>query len=204
MNERLSYVGKAADDFNGDQFQKGLRALVARVSYIDMLACTIRRVPNELPHENGARLGEAMLNIVEPRVLFPDKPPTPDDSIVTAYYTGLRFDRSLGTSVSIGYLGELYIDFDYFGAVFGTFLIGLLAGRMFAILRGWGGISLLFTYPICAMSMLLFIFFESDLVRFLGSALTAFAALPLCSSAQSPHRCFWRIAKRNVEGPDAA
>jgi hypothetical protein len=176
MGERLSYVGQAADEFDSGKFQKGLRALVSRLSYIDMLALTLVHVPNVVPHENGARLGAAVLNIVEPRVLFPDKPETPDDSEVTAHYTGLNLALYQGTSISIGYLGELYIDFGYVGSVIGAFLIGLFAGAVYRTLRGYRGIPLFFTYGIAAMAMLLFIFFESDLVRFLGSAITVFAA----------------------------
>ena len=126
------------------------------------------------------------LNWVTPRLLFPNKPPTPDDSTVTAYYTGLRFDESPGTSVSIGYLGELYIDFGYVGAVLCTFVIGLCAGKGYAILRGYREIPVFFTYGITAMFALLFIFFESDLVRFVGSAITVFLACLVLQRAVAP------------------
>ena len=176
LAERLQYVGRAADEFNSSQFNDGLRALVARLSYIDFLAVTISRVPDDLPHENGKHLRDAMLNIVTPRILFPDKPPTPNDSEVTAHYTGLTLDLSGRTSISIGYLGELYIDFGYVGAIVGAFLIGVFGGLGFAILRSYRGIPLFMSYGLATMAMLPFSFFESDLVRFLGSAVTVFAA----------------------------
>ncbi len=195
LGERLSYVGQAVDEFNDDQFQAGVRALVARVSYIDMLACTMSRVPNILPYENGARLGEAALNMVKPRIFFPDKPPTPDDSEVTATYTGLRFDLSVGTSVSIGYLGELYIDFGSVGAVIGAFVIGVFAGCVYGILRSYRGIPLFFTYGIATMAMLPFIFFDFDLVRFLGSALTVFISCLVLQRLVAP-QILLAIARR--------
>jgi hypothetical protein len=43
-------------------------------------------------------------------------------------------------------------------------------------LRAYKGIPLFINYGFCTASMLTFLFFESDLVRFLGSALTVFAA----------------------------
>jgi hypothetical protein len=53
-------------------------------------------------------------------------------------------------------------------------------------LRGYQGIPLLFTYAILTMSLLLFIFFESDLVRFMGSALTVFAACLILQRGVAP------------------
>jgi hypothetical protein len=186
MSERLSYVGQAADEFDQGQFQSGLRKLAARISYIDFLACTTRYVPEVRAHEGGRRLGEAFANIFEPRILFPDKPATPDDSVITARYTGLQLDTSGGTSISIGYLGELYIDFGYAGAIIGAFAIGGFAGLAYRLIRGFRGIPLFFTYGIAAMTLLIFSIFETDLVRFLGSAITFFFASLLLQRAAAP------------------
>jgi hypothetical protein len=195
LGARLSYVGQAADEFNGNQFQKGLRALTTRESYIDVLAATMDHVPDVVPFEEGRRLGAAFLNIIEPRIFFPDKPATEDDSVVAAHYTGLHFDWAVNTSISIGYIGELYIDFGKVGAVLGALCIGILAGRIYAFLRGYRGIPLLFTYAILDTAMLLFIFFESDLVRFLGSALTVFAACLIVQRFVAPQVLIALIAR---------
>ena len=56
LSARLGYLGQAADEFNGSQFQKGLQALVERESYIDILAATIEHVPDTVPFEHGHRL----------------------------------------------------------------------------------------------------------------------------------------------------
>jgi hypothetical protein len=195
LSARLGYLGSAADEFNGNQFQTGLRALAERESYIDVLSAVLDHVPDVVPFENGHRIGDALLNMVKPRIFFPDKPETPDDSIVSTRYTGLRFDLAFNTSISIGYLGELYIDFDKFGAVIGAFVIGLIAGRMYAYLRGYTGIPLLFTYAILDMCMLLFIFFESDLVRFIGSAFTVFFACVILQRFIAPQVLISLIAR---------
>jgi hypothetical protein len=197
LAERLQYVGRAADQFNSSQFDDGLRALVARVSYIDFLAMTMRRVPTALPHEDGKHLGEAMLNIITPRILFPNKPPTPNDSEVTARYTGLVLDLSGRTSISIGYLGELYIDFGYAGSVIGTFLIGVFGGQIYALLRSYRGIPLFMTYGITTMATLPFSYFEIDLVRFLGSAVTISAACLVLQRAVAP-RALLMFTRPNV------
>jgi len=197
ISERLSYVGQAADQFDNDAFRDGLRKLASRISYIDFLACTTRYVPEVRPHEDGRRLGDALANIFEPRILFPDKPATPDDSVITARYTGLQLDTSGGTSISIGYLGELYVDFGYVGAIIGAFAIGGFAGLAYRLIRGFRGIPLFFTYGIAAMTLLIFSIFETDLVRFLGSAITFCLAGLLLQRAVAP-QVLLALANRDV------
>jgi len=197
LSDRLSYVGQAADQFDDDQFRTGLRKLGARISYIDFLASTMKYVPEVLPHENGRRLGEAFANIFEPRILFPDKPPTPDDTTVTAHYTGLHLEGTVGTSISIGYLGELYIDFGRVGAVIGAFVIGLFAGLAYRVIRGFKGIPLFFSYGIATMVLVNFAIFETDLVRFLGSAITICLAGIVLQRAVAP-QVLLALANRDV------
>jgi lipid-A-disaccharide synthase-like uncharacterized protein len=195
MSERLGYVADAADQFNSNQLQTGLRALAERESYIDILAATLEHVPTYVPHENGQLLGNSLLNIVKPRIFFPDKPETPDDSIVSTRYTGIRFDMAWNTSISIGYLGELYIDYGKTGAVIGAFCMGLLAGWMYKTMRAYGGIPLLFTYALISALMLQFAIFESDLVRLLGAVLTVFFACLVLQRMVAPQVLLALIAR---------
>jgi hypothetical protein len=195
LNARLGYLGQAADEFSNNKFQTGLRALVNRESYIDVLAATIDHVPNIIPFQHGRMLGGAVINMIEPRIFFPDKPETPDDSIVATRYTGIHFDWAVGTSVSIGYLGELYVDFGEIGAVIGVFVIGFICGRMYMFLRGYTGIPPLFNYAVLNMCMLLFIFFEIDFVRFLGAAFTVFFACVVLQRFVAPQVLIALIAR---------
>ncbi|WP_228445789.1 hypothetical protein [Terricaulis silvestris] len=107
----------------------GFLDLLSRVSYVDFLAETLRSVPARIEHQNGGLWGEAFQNILTPRLLFPDKPPLPSDSVRTMQYTGRRLaSDSSGTSISIGYVGESYIDFGAFGAIVTAFFMGLVYG----------------------------------------------------------------------------
>ena len=116
---------------------EGFENLLERISYIDFLAATMERVPKVIPHEGGTRLGEAVWHVLTPRILFPDKPEPPSDTQVTAYYTNLpnAVFASANTSISIGYLGELYIDFGVAGALLAVFLMGLIFGRCYRAIR---------------------------------------------------------------------
>ena len=111
VDDRLDYLADAARGFDGAQALEGIDATLQRLSYIDFLAHTMARVPAVLPHEGGRQLGGAVRHIAMPRPLFPDKPPLEHDTYVTSKYTGLSFSQKGYASISIGYLGQLYIDF---------------------------------------------------------------------------------------------
>jgi hypothetical protein len=188
LSERLSYVGEAADRFNDNQFQKGLRALADRISYIDYLAETMKYVPEVKQHENGRLIKAALTNMVMPRILFPDKPPTPNDVDITNRYTGLniRAGAYQGTSISIGYLGELYIDYGVVGAILGSFVIGAAGGLAYRLIRSFKAIPMFLSYGFALMVLVDFTVFETDLVRFIGSAITLFAAAIVVQRLAAP------------------
>jgi len=105
--------------------------LASRISYTHFLAKTMEYVPEVRPHEYGALWGKALSHVLTPRLIFPDKPLLPSDSEITMAYTGLRLasDKE-GTSISIGWVGDSYIDFGVFGAVGVAFLLGALYAVM--------------------------------------------------------------------------
>jgi hypothetical protein len=125
MDERIDYLFDYASRFGPEEFGVGLDALLMRHSYIDYLDGTMKTVPILVPHEGGSRLTESVFHVFTPRILFPDKPPTENDSDVTRRYSGLNVTDDTSTSISIGYLGELYVDFGYFGALVAAGLIGV-------------------------------------------------------------------------------
>jgi hypothetical protein len=66
-----------------------------------------------------------------PRVFFPEKSSI-DDSDRTRRYTGLWITgKERATSISIGYLGESYIDFGKLGMMIPVFAFGLLLGAVY-------------------------------------------------------------------------
>lgn len=176
ITARIDYLSNAVDTFDGQQFNYGLTRLIDRHSYIDFLANTLSYVPRVVPHEEGGRLGKSLLHIVTPRIFFPNKPATQNDAQVTAYYTGLPTANNPNASISIGYLGEFYIDFGYLGAVIASFVMGWIygLGYRFLLLKGFG--SRLFLYGLCVMTTLLMSSFETALIKLLGGVVTSFAA----------------------------
>ena len=131
--EALGKISELVSAMDADAFGRGAEALAARVAYVDYFAATIAYVPAVVPHTRGNLWAAAVLHVLQPRLLFPDKPEL-DDSEVTREYTGLYVAGvEEGTSVSIGYFGESYIDFGAFGMMIPIFLVGLFWGSIYRL-----------------------------------------------------------------------
>jgi hypothetical protein len=176
MGGRLGYIYDAATNFSGAQFEDGFNKLLARHSYIDFLGATMNFVPSMVPHEDGRLVGAAIANMLMPRVLFPDKPPLANDTDITSEYTGIDFYSAADTSISIGYLGELYIDFGYAGALVAMTAIGACLGFGYRFLRGYERLPLLITYGACTLLSLSFMDFGTALIKAINGSVLAFAA----------------------------
>ena len=174
LGARQGYLIDQATSFNQSSLLEGFDKLLFRLSYIDFLASTIAYVPSYLPHEAGAHTGSALLYAMEPRALFPNKPPTPPDSDVTAYYTGLQVNNYGGTSISIGYVGELYIDFGFIGAAISAGVLGLAIGLLYRSIVVFGGLPGSLNLAAAAAFVVSIPTFETALIKFVGGTLLAY------------------------------
>lgn len=164
QGERLSFLYERAATISSEDFNNGVADLFSRLSYIDFLARTTQRVPAAVPHELGGRSFGAIRHVLVPRLIYPSKPPLEHDTYVTTRYTGIHFLLATQTSVSIGYLGELYIDFGYVGALIAVLSIGLLVGWQFRfILRQKG--PLIINLPLAFLMITPILLFERALVK---------------------------------------
>jgi len=179
LDERLAYLAEQTAEFDAQKLANGFELLFKRLSYIDFLAATMERVPKELPHEGGAHLAQAIMHILTPRILFPDKPVVPSDTQVTAYYTGLAtaIFSDENTSLSIGYLGELYIDFGVGGALLAAFLMGFVSGRCYRAIRDYPRTPAFVNYGLCMMLALGFTSFGTALIKLCGGLMTILIAV---------------------------
>ena len=109
------------------------------------------RVIYRLPHENGALTFAVLRHISMPRFIFSGKAPLPRDTEITARYTVLGSIGNQNTSISIGHLGELYVDFGPIGGVLAMMIIGLLAGRVYSALRAARRPLSLLNFGLCLM-----------------------------------------------------
>lgn len=169
IEERISFIGGEAFDFGIADAQRGFDLLVARHGYIDFLAQTMRFVPSGRPHENGALTEAVVSHIAMPRILFPSKPPLSSDTEIMVKYTGQSMLWDGNTSISLGHLAELYIDFGYFGGLLGMMMIGLLVGGIFRVLVGQRGSCDLLKAGLCVMATLPLAYFGTAYVKLIGA-----------------------------------
>lgn len=169
MAERADFIADAAFSFTIDDVQRGSEILVARHGYIDYLAQTMRFVPSRRPHENGALTQAVVNHITMPRLFFPEKPPLPSDTEVMARYTGQAMRWDSNTSISLGHLAELYVDFGYLGGLLGMLVIGLIVGGIFRILVRHRGSSDLLKAGLCVMASLPLAYFGTAYAKLIGA-----------------------------------
>lgn len=177
QGDQLSTLLSLVTDLDGDDVVAGLEPMFERLSYVDYFAYATDYVPTVREHEGGALWARSILHVLQPRLLFPDKPSLESDSDVTARYTGL-YVADEGTSISIGYMGESYIDFGRVGMFVPIFLIGTLWGFLYVYfmqraryaLVGYAFATALLTYAYQ---------FEMAGIKLFGGVLSRFVVLAL-------------------------
>jgi hypothetical protein len=95
-----------------DRLMADADRLMDRAWAIYYPALAVARVPSTLPHTNGEMVGGALLHLVTPRILFPNKPDLPSDSELVRKYAGIWVaGADENTSIAFGYAAESYVDF---------------------------------------------------------------------------------------------
>jgi hypothetical protein len=142
---------------DAEKMENSIFSLVDRISYIDYFSATIDYVPEVVPHENGTVWRDAVLHIFTPRLFFPNKPIVDDASHLNKY-TGLMTNYMGGTSMSLGYMGDSYIDFGSFWMILPIFLLGYVIGLIYKYLLlksyniFWGFILIVPLYYLVAIN----------------------------------------------------
>lgn len=166
-------------------------SLLDRISSVDQFARVLRRVPSQLPFEQGDMTMNAVRHVFLPRFLFPDKPSL-DSSRITRHYAGIEIGA--GTSIGIGYMAEFYIDFGVPGMYVALLFYGGLIGLLYAMLVL--GVPARLSAPLL---MVLFVDgfdgFESDLAKQIGGLLLkAFCFLAMAVALGGPLARFLYLA----------
>lgn len=169
ITDRAGYLLDAATSIDGPRFADGFDRLIARHGYTEFLGLTMANVPQNVPHENGFFTLAVIAHVTMPRVLFPSKPPLPSDTEIMVNYTGLPLTWDDNTSISIGYLSELYIDFGFVGGLVASGFIGWLVGLVYRVLRNSRAAPALFTAGFCLMSALPIAYFGTAYAKLMGA-----------------------------------
>jgi hypothetical protein len=103
-----------------------LAAIEARLNQNALVGRAVRRTSDGIvDYARGETLVNSFVALV-PRVFWPEKPHWAGSGGLVTRFTGIRFAR--GTSVGIGHVMELYVNFGTPGVFVGYIVIGLLLG----------------------------------------------------------------------------
>lgn len=133
FGDRVGELGYLVGNLQGEAFKAAADDLLSRLMYHVFFGAAAQNVPSVVPHTYGAIWGEAISRPLMPRILFPNKRAI-NDSDLTNQYTGLSVGTAeQGTSISMGYMAEAYIDF---GPIF-MFLPIALLGAVLGFFYRW-------------------------------------------------------------------
>jgi hypothetical protein len=180
LGDRIEFMSNALVNLDAHKLSDGFDQLVSRHGYIEFLALVMQNVPAALPHEGGRLTLDVISHIAMPRVLFPSKPPLPSDTLVMMKYTGLTGTWDDNTSISIGNLGEMYIDFGLIGGLATELVIGLMVSNVYRRLRNDSLCPPILAAGFCVMIVLPIAYFGTAYIKLIGAfVFTSIAAFML-------------------------
>lgn len=158
MIERIASLRGTVVDFewfdpsNSDH----LRRIDARLNQDDLVGSAVNRLSITGDYAHGRTMWESVQALV-PRALWPDKPFIAGSGDLVANATGRTFAR--GTSVGIGHVLELYMNFGTLGVIIGSFFLGISLGAVDMIAASklnagdFQGFALLMLVGICFLDV---------------------------------------------------
>jgi len=166
--DALAYIFGKAAEADLSTIREGAEIFLSRVQYMERYSEVYKTVPEIIPFQNGGDLIKTINFLLVPRFLNPDKG-VKDASERTSYYTGKRFTRaSQGTSISMGYFCDMYIDFGLYLMFVPLIFIAALVGLVYKKIVAIKSYNRLFLNSILIGTFLSLGTFESDSLFFLG------------------------------------
>lgn len=177
--ERMQKLTQLAQNVDGEEFSESAQDFAERLSYIKFFGATLEHVPTYVPHEDGALTLDAISRPFMPRVFFPDKAII-DDSVRTAKYTGLEISgRERGTSISLGWVSEVYIDFGSYFMMLAAFALGLFYGGIQRLMLSWSIVSPLLGMACSTAILINAILLETSITKVTGGLIASLIATVL-------------------------
>ena len=128
---RIAELGRLASGLDAHALASGTNEFVRRLMYFNFFGVVLNHVPYVLPYADGHLWGDAVLRSVMPRLLFPNKSAV-NDSTLTIRYAGVGVSsHQTGTSISMGYMAEAYIDFGPILMFIPIAMLGLFLGYFY-------------------------------------------------------------------------
>lgn len=157
------------------------KALLERLAYVDITGLVINVDLAGSEPSKMRQWGDAVAHVFQPRFLFPDKQALSDTEVfIRLTKADVMENMRGGTSISVGYMGENYVDLGFPGMLGGVFAIGLMVALVIRFFFSFDvpwmvrqGTAMAFVYSICASGL------EVSMPKILGSSLTFLVAYGL-------------------------
>ncbi|MDB5200752.1 MAG: hypothetical protein JWQ27_161 [Ferruginibacter sp.] len=167
-SDALDKLLELSDKQDAKTFNGAVADFLDRFQYTYHLAKTMERVPSVIPYQEGKNWGETISFVLTPRILNPNKP-NYDASIKATKYTGIRYAGARqGTSVSLGYFADGYIDFGLIGMFVPLLILGFIYGKSYFYFVRKSSNNFLFNYAVVGALYMEFFAFEMDSTFLLG------------------------------------
>jgi hypothetical protein len=193
LSDRLGYLGGRALSPDSIDWGESAYALLIRFAYVDIFGSVIGVQENSPQSGTMRQWSDAISHVTQPRFLFPDKPVLSDTEVYVRLAKGDSTERMReGTSISVGYMAENFVDLGFPGMLAGILVIGLLqAGvcRYFMTRKlPWmvrEGTVLVFIYSIARDGV------EMSMPKMIGAILMFFLVYTLLVRFGYPHLLAW-------------
>lgn len=178
--------------------QLSIDQLAERMAYVDYFGSVLERVPSLLPYENGALLWGAIEHVLLPRFLFPNKAALLSDSDLTRHYTGKALaGNEEGTSISMGYMTESYIDFGPLLMFVPILLLGVAWGGMYRYMISRASLTVI-GYAFATALLINANQFEITGIKLIGGMLAKFLVLAVILRFGVPRVAAWLTERRGA------
>ncbi|HJT91128.1 MAG TPA: hypothetical protein VJ777_04185 [Mycobacterium sp.] len=127
IDDRFGYLGNRLLSTGSIDWNLASYALLARMAYTDIFGSVIG-VQETSPEPVFVRQWQdAVEHVVKPRFLFPNKAALSDTEVYVRLARGDSSEQvRLGTSISVGYMAENFVDFGFPGMLGGMFVLGVM------------------------------------------------------------------------------
>lgn len=176
--DALNYLYNAIASTRGDEIIDAGEVLIDRISYIDYFSSCLDYVPKVLPHEHGLLTYNTLKNILVPRLFYSDKAAI-DDSQHLTKYTGVFYaNASMGVSFSLGYVGDLYIDYGFVFMFIALYFLGLFIGFIIRSIY-YTSINDLWSMAVMLPLFLILYKFETALIKYITNLVVFWIVITL-------------------------
>jgi hypothetical protein len=173
-------------------FSDAAETMLRRLTYVEYFGAVLNTVPSIVPHENGSIFLDSIVRPFMPRLFFPNKTEI-DDTVRTNTYTMGMAGDSAATSISLGWIAEMYIDFGQYGMFAAIFLVGYFFGNVYRRLLLRGRCGHLFGAAAACAVLLPVGFLENSFTKVFGGVVVQLLVIWLLSKFVVPRFCPWLV-----------